>query len=60
MNEGGCYINQVIKMKYGTPSQMWKRPSQTTACYLLSAAPAAPELVHMLIYVLRGGMWWPA
>lgn len=39
---------------------MWKHPSQTAACYLLSAALAAPKRMHMLIYVLRDGMWWRA
>lgn len=55
MNEASCFINQVINKKYGATSKMWKLLSQTAACYLLSAAPAAPKLVHRLIYVLA---WW--
>lgn len=54
-------LNQVITMKYAMTSKMWKHPGQTTACYLLTAAPAGPGVAYMLIYVLlRGGMWWRA
>lgn len=41
-------------MKYRMASKMWKHPDQTTACYLLSAAPAGPKLVCVDVCAA----WW--
>lgn len=56
--EDTCFIYQVINMKYEMTVKKWQHPGQTAACYLLSAAPAAPKLPRVLMYVLCGGMWW--
>jgi len=52
---GQMFHNQVINMKYGTTSKLWKHP----ACNLLSVAPAY-RLAWILMCVLHGRMWWRA